>query len=691
MRWWVWIGRVGFVLVIVAIAWWCWHLTRLDQTEQAAAITTQEAVVAAVGAVGAIASLFPKLFARAALPPLETRADDLANAMLPQWRKAIEERNLNAPLPIRWHRATRPVAPPVTDPATGGSPPLPGAARVTAHNLERGTQDDLYALYAGLPSGRLIITGNAGAGKSAAAVLLLREALEIRQRASPEDRAIMPVPILVNPHGWDPETTSVESWLTGQVAEISGARRGAAELVTQRRIAVFLDGLDEVGEELRPKLLRALSRQTGFRLVLLSRDDELVDTAQRHALLGATAVALRPVDGGEAADYLLSRLVSPAPPAWQKLAAQLRKGGRGPLAAALRTPFMLTLLRDAYDATGPVDELLNRRRFPNAARIEHHLLDRALEAAYTPGPDRPPQRYSLATAQRTLGFLAHYLSQNDGGDLKWWSVARWAAPSVAARTLFAWAFWLAVQIPLTLLLGLSYRLADGRTVLSGWLIGEVMGLMSAFAAVRPRMRAPRRLPPHLWRAPFTANSLLVVMPAGLSMALVLRLFSSTLPGVTGWLVDGLVCWLTLVFVTTLLNTAQDDDYAFDPPRSWRDDAVTSLVLAITVMLGAFEAGIGFGMQFRVGLVNVLAIGALGGLAIGFWQWSFSTTWRVFCRHVELALRYRTPLRLMRFLEDARQRQVLRTAGPVYQFRHAKLQERLNERWLKSRQSVPGNS
>jgi hypothetical protein len=43
---------------------------------------------------------------------------------------------------------------------------------------------------------------------------------------------------------------------------------------------------------------------------------------------------------------------------------------------------------------------------------------------------------------------------------------------------------------------------------------------------------------------------------------------------------------------------------------------------------------------------------------------------------QIAKRLHTPVRLMRFLEDARERNVLRTAGPVYQFRHARLQDRL---------------
>ena len=44
--------------------------------------------------------------------------------------------------------------------------------------------------------------------------------------------------------------------------------------------------------------------------------------------------------------------------------------------------------------------------------------------------------------------------------------------------------------------------------------------------------------------------------------------------------------------------------------------------------------------------------------------------------VWLAVRYRTPLRFTRFLEDAHERHLLRVVGPIYQFRHATLQDRL---------------
>lgn len=44
--------------------------------------------------------------------------------------------------------------------------------------------------------------------------------------------------------------------------------------------------------------------------------------------------------------------------------------------------------------------------------------------------------------------------------------------------------------------------------------------------------------------------------------------------------------------------------------------------------------------------------------------------------VQLRIRHKIPLRLIAFLEDARNRHLLRTVGPVYQFRHARLQARL---------------
>jgi hypothetical protein len=93
--------------------------------------------------------------------------------------------------------------------------------------------------------------------------------------------------------------------------------------------------------------------------------------------------------------------------------------------------------------------------------------------------------------------------------------------------------------------------------------------------------------------------------------------------------------------------------------------------------GTFGLVIGFmggsAIGLTTGLTAGLAVGLTLGPAAGF---MYSMTWAASLTFVQLAVRRRTPVRLVRFLEDARDRNVLRTVGPVYQFRHARLQDRL---------------
>lgn len=77
------------------------------------------------------------------------------------------------------------------------------------------------------------------------------------------------------------------------------------------------------------------------------------------------------------------------------------------------------------------------------------------------------------------------------------------------------------------------------------------------------------------------------------------------------------------------------------------------------------------------LVTGLWLGLAFGLGIGLVVCLvYPQSWSAALAFAQLAASDRTPVRLMRFLEDARSRSVLRTVGPVYQFRHARLQDRL---------------
>ena len=74
-----------------------------------------------------------------------------------------------------------------------------------------------------------------------------------------------------------------------------------------------------------------------------------------------------------------------------------------------------------------------------------------------------------------------------------------------------------------------------------------------------------------------------------------------------------------------------------------------------------------------GLIIGLVTGLMVMLLVGF---MYSVAWSTPFAFAQLAWRWHTPVRLMRFLEDAHKRDVLRTVGPIYQFRHARLQDRL---------------
>ena len=106
------------------------------------------------------------------------------------------------------------------------------------------------------------------------------------------------------------------------------------------------------------------------------------------------------------------------------------------------------------------------------------------------------------------------------------------------------------------------------------------------------------------------------------------------------------------------------------------------MLGLGLSLG-IGLGIGFAYAFGLGsthkaghvtgLVLVLVWLLVFGLVFGL---VFPRTWTASLTFAQLAMRWHTPVRLLRFLDDARERDVLRTVGPIYQFRHARLQDRL---------------
>lgn len=106
---------------------------------------------------------------------------------------------------------------------------------------------------------------------------------------------------------------------------------------------------------------------------------------------------------------------------------------------------------------------------------------------------------------------------------------------------------------------------------------------------------------------------------------------------------------------------------------FRSVVIASLTLLVFVII----------MQFRKGSLTEAA--AFSSVTLAATALSLSPWARLQVARACLAATGRVPWRLVRFLEEAHSRGVLRQAGAVYQFRHATLQERLISR---SRSTAP---
>jgi hypothetical protein len=203
---------------------------------------------------------------------VDTLATLLAEAVNGQWRQEAMQRRLLTPdpIPIRWSLSDLAVTGSVAS-AVGAPdkppafPPLPQQARITETDLQvGGGRAELHDLYAGLASGRVVVVGAPGAGKTGTAILLLLDALAHRDRLDDTQRDQVPVPVLLTAHGWDPNTCSARDWLRDQLTATyplfahRGGRAEAAALVAVRdKVALILDGLDEMDATLRRPRCRA--------------------------------------------------------------------------------------------------------------------------------------------------------------------------------------------------------------------------------------------------------------------------------------------------------------------------------------------------------------------------------------------------------------------------------------------------
>lgn len=663
-------------------------------------------------------------------PEVQKAAGRLARDVKEQWLREGQWRRVRDPFPlaVRFRCTDRNVfdhwanirqAPPGTDPG-----PLPLDGRL----------DRIVEVYESLPSRRLVVLGEAGSGKT---ILTLRFVLDRLATPAPGDR--VPVifglgswnPVTTSLDDW--LCSQLVRDYPFLAAPAGHGENLAGLLLDEKKILPVLDGFDEIAGDLHGAALRALNFTT-TPLLITSRPAEYSRAVEEDGVLTAAAVMeLEGLTVDDYADYL-HRAGRPVrdggeeSTAWKPVLDRLREEPRSPGAAQVAevfaTPLMVSLARTVYRGATkhkPAD-LLDTEKFPSPEALQDHLLAAFLPAVYDPTPTGrgagPRCRWRPERAQRWLGHLAAHLHELDTRDLAWWELGttmRRSSRMLAVGFLAALAFGVTTGIgnlPVDLVAteyGTGFAIVRGLLVglLHGLVVGLVFGLAYGFVS-GGAPREPSRVRIQLFggarqtRASFVPRFLLG-LGGGLSVALVLVLVDRFVVASLGFgdgldgglvgaflfplevglgagLVLGIMSWLeTPMELTSAVSAA-------DLLSANRKNVVFHMLVWMLVM--GFPAGIGIGLMSEpVGVLMPGPVrGLLAGLAFGIEAafgggLGYGLTFTAWGQWVALArmwspLTGRLPWSVIAFLDDAHRRGVLRQAGAVYQFRHARLQDHL---------------
>ncbi|WP_405716759.1 helix-turn-helix domain-containing protein [Streptomyces sp. NBC_00046] len=423
---------------------------------------------------------------------LVAAATELAREIRRRWQREEEHRRVHDPfpLPVRWQDAPESL----TDHSENIQRLPPGA---TPDRMDlSGDLGSVAEVYRRIGSGRLVVLGRAGSGKSILTIRFVLDQLEARE---PHDR----VPVIFSIGSWDPTAVALRDWLIDRLLRDHPhlTRRApdgstlAAALVDADLVLPVLDGFDEIAEGLRSTALEVLNA-TSLPLVLTSRRGEFAEAVREAGapLVWAAGLELTDLTLDDLADYL-PRTARPVPrgdggsaAVWTPLLDRLRtreSGAATPLARVLSTPLMIILARTMYSEAPDrnPEELLDAERFPDENSLEEHLLAGFVPTVYRrrvaerSATRRPERHRDPERAEHWLGHLAHHLARLDGDqqDLAWWRIGdslrlstRLLSVVVSSALCVALAVWIVnlINVPFPV----------GEALMSGCSMGAAAGL-----------------------------------------------------------------------------------------------------------------------------------------------------------------------------------------------------------------------
>jgi hypothetical protein len=673
-------------------------------------------------------------------------ADDLSRAVRAQWQDEARLRRLNDPyaLAVSWRPAPDDLVeawPLLTSIARAwpGGPAADPAGRTHGSDGLSGDWSQILEVFTTrVPTRRLVVLGEPGAGKTMLLVQLAERLIDLR--AGKADEAGWPVPVIFSLASWNPFGQGLYEWMAAclvrdypgleqpvSAPERHGTVTRARALLDQRMILPILDGLDELPAPSRSAALDAIngSLTPGQGIIVSSRTREYREAAaaNRHVsikLAGAAGIELQPLDAAAIASYLVrdSGGGVSALNRWEPVIQQL--GTDSPVGLTLRTPLMLFLARTIYNPRPGTDPdvvvpdpaaLCDPTLFPHRTALERHLFDGFIPAAYRPIVPSAALPFSVDQAKRALTFLACHLDRDLRGtpDLAWWRL-----PLALPRGLTALLVWIiagmAVLIPGSVVggcaggvvYGLVSRITGGpwtdmaAGVVAMGSAGFTLAVVSAIGSAG--MIAAQGLlsgEPRIWsREPVPLNAVGWSMASravllGVAVGFAVGTAVAVAVGVSVGIAVGFPIAMAGIMLGGVRPAAADVTKVEDPASLLaRDRRSFRRGVFIAVTVGTITAGPVFAVWNRLsgGFAHAAMKGAISGATVGLVVaimfvvagMPYRSAWMPFTvTRWYLTLRCGLPRDLMGFLSDAHKRRgVLRQVAGLYQFRHVDLQRRL---------------
>ncbi|MEV1083739.1 hypothetical protein AB0I98_36940 [Streptomyces sp. NPDC050211] len=662
---------------------------------------------------------------------LDESSDRLAEVVEEQLRQQKKHHGLHDQLLVPFSIPDRPVGHSIEEIFDSDAVGVSWAAACSSGQLDKVIQE-----FERLPKRRLVIVGAAGAGKTGVVInfaLLLLDGRSTKRETAGRKKVAVPVVLPLGSGAMD-HNESLDHWIALRLVDLYGeafgvtgrmgrkrAIRLALRLVRTGRVLPILDGLDECAEPLQPMVVAKLNAD-GRPVVLTCRmpeyekavTGEWEDGTDYPVLHGAPVLELQSVPVEEVQKHLGRATHPKYLPKWDQVFARLQEDPFGPLVEALSTPLMVWLARIIYaHRKNDPSELLD---FADCRSIEGHLLDQFIPAVYSDGPlSQFPQRgrsMKDKKAEHWLTSLAQLQQRLKTRDLAWWELAK-ATPPYVTGLLSGIVGCLLATLGVTLAIGISNGVEAGRALgpaggieAGVWAVGNIVGVGIGLGIVAGIVAAVIG-----WFAaknPPSPSALMIQVQRGFKPSL-RRLFDGALPGLLGALLFGAAVWLlygikagvlatlvacavapTSTAVAWLTNTIADARRTKSSRRATHDTRPSSAfdrdrkaalwnMLMVGVIAGGLAAGIVEVLIRPTDLPPVLAAGFTTGVGFAVAAGTRMAWVHFLIAQAWLAAHGETPWRLMDFLDDAYDKNVLRQFGDRYQFRHTLHQDRLLER------------